>query len=223
MTIHPLKTVVLHFGYGNPRYQYTMNGCTISDASSVRDLGVIVDESCSPSSHVQTITKKANGVLSQLDRTLISRNQKVITGLFKTFVRPVLESAVSAWSPWQKQDINAIERIQRRATRMIPGIGTLEYEDRLKVCNMTTLEQRRRRGDMIEVYKLINEFTSGVNKDFLCFTSQHHNFRSVENKFLVSEKCRLDVRKNFFSNLVVNCWNSLPLDVREADSVNNFF
>jgi len=72
MTIHPMKTVVIHFGYGNPKHQYNMNGCKISDVSNARDLGIIVDESCSPSLHVQKIAKKANGVLSQLSRTLIS-------------------------------------------------------------------------------------------------------------------------------------------------------
>ena len=107
---------------------------------------------------------------------------------------------------------------------MVPGIGSMDYQERLKICRLTTLEERRRRGDMIEVFKLTNGLTTVVNDHFLSFTSQRHNLttRSAENKFLVSEKCRLDIRKNFFTNRVVNIWNSLPIDVRESDCVNSF-
>ena len=219
-----LQTLVLHFGHGNPKHSYSLNGTKITDTTTAKDLGVIIDDLCSPSEHIQVITKKANGVLSQLHRTLLSRNQEVVSNLFKTFVRPILESAVPAWCPWEKKDINAIEKVQRRATRMIPGLGAMEYEDRLKHCNMITLEQRRQRGDVIEVYKMLNGYTSLVNEHFFTFTSQRHDVitRSSTNKNLVSEKCRLDIRKNFFPNRVVQFWNQLPLDIREAESVNSF-
>ena len=72
--------------------------------------------------------------LSQLRRTIISRNRDVVVNLFKVFVRPIIEAAGPAWSPYEKQFIDQIEKIQRRATRMIPGIGHLTYEDRLIQC-----------------------------------------------------------------------------------------
>ena len=224
MKIHPQKTYVLHFGHGNMKYDYSIDGVKISDANTAKDLWVIIDKSCSPSEHVHAITKKANGVLSQLNRTLISRNKTIVTNLFKVFVRPILESAVTAWCPWERQDVDAIERVQRRATRMIPGIGKLPYVERLKICKQTTLEDRRRRGDAIEVYKMLNGRTD-INVDgFFCFTSQRHDVptRTATNKCLVGEKCRLDIRKHFFPNRVVNPWNNLPLDVREAGSVIDF-
>ena len=71
---------------------------------------------------------------------------------------------------------------------------------------------------------MMNGFT-GVDPDELfSFTSQRHNLstRSAANKFLVAEKCHLNIRKYFFSNRIVHKWNSLPLDVREANSVNDF-
>jgi len=143
MSIHPLKTCVLHFGYSNPEYEYTLKGTKIEPVTSARDLGVIIENNLKPSLHVSSIVKKANGVLSQLRRTLISRDKEVVISLYKVFVRPILESAVSTWCPWERQDINAIEKVQRRATRLVPGIGKMTYEDRLKICNLTTLERRR--------------------------------------------------------------------------------
>ena len=86
MAIHPEKTCILHFGHNNPRYEYEMNGTKITTVTSARDLGVIVDDKCSPSEHVAAVTKKANGILAQLRRTMVCRNQEVITKLFKVFV-----------------------------------------------------------------------------------------------------------------------------------------
>ena len=107
---------------------------------------------------------------------------------------------------------------------MVPGIGKLPYEDRLQICNLTTLEQRRQRGDAIEVFKMLNGLTSVDTSKLFSFTNQRHDVptRSATNNCLVSEKCRLDIRKHFFCNRVVQNWNNLPLDVRETSSVNNF-
>jgi len=223
MSIHPQKTCVLHFGHGNPEYEYKINGTKILSVVSAKDLGVIVNNSCKPSMHVSTITKKANGMLSQLNRTFLSRNKDIMINLYKVFVRPILESAVSAWCPWERQDINAIEKIQRRATRMVPSLGGIDYETRLSICGLTTLEDRRVRGDLIDVFKMLNGFTD-VCETFFNFINERHDFktRSVTNKSLVAEKCHLDVRKNFFTNRVVQNWNLLPLEVREAESVNDF-
>ena len=70
----------------------------------------------------------------------------------------------------------------------------------------------------------MNEFTNLDASRFFNFTCQRHDAmtRSATNNLLVPEKCRLDVRKYFFSNRVVHHWNSLPLEIREVDSVNAF-
>ena len=132
-------------------------------------------------------------------------------------MRPILESSVSAWCPWERRDIDILEKIQRRATKLVPAIGKLSYDERLKVCGLTTLKSRRERGDLIQVFKIMNNFTAGVNaQSIFNFAYQRHDAstRSVTNKLLVPEKCHLDVRKYFFPNRVVHPWNSLPLEVR---------
>jgi len=205
MDIHPQKTCVIHFGYSNPRHEYFLNGMKITEVVSNKDLGVTISDSCSPSSHISEITRKVNGILSQLSRTLISRNKEVIVNLYKVFVRPIIESAGPAWSPFERQFIDELEKVQRRATRMVPGIGHMNYEERLTQCRLTSLEHRRQRGDMILVFKMLNGFTCIDSGKLFCFTSQRHDVatRSSANNCLVAEKCHLDVRKHFFTNRIV--------------------
>ena len=78
--------------------------------------------------------------------------------LYKAIVRPHLEYCIQAWRPHLRKDIDKLERVQRRATRMIPEKLTRCYEDRLKLCNLTTLEKRRITGDQIDVFKIMHGY-----------------------------------------------------------------
>jgi len=76
----------------------------------------------------------------------------------------------------------------------------------------------------IEVFKMLNGYTRVNVEQLFSFTNQRHDLqtRSATSNLLVAEKCRLDVRKFFFTNRIVNTWNELPIDIREAESVNSF-
>ena len=78
--------------------------------------------------------------------------------LYKAIVRPHLEYCIQAWSPYLRKDIDMLEKIQRRATKLIPGLRDLRYEERLKERGLTTLETRRLRGNQIEVFKILNGY-----------------------------------------------------------------
>ena len=71
---------------------------------------------------------------------------------------------LQAWRPYCKKDIDMLERIQRRATKMIPELRDLSYEERLKECGLTTLETRRLRGGQIEVFKILNGYEN-INRN----------------------------------------------------------
>ena len=73
-------------------------------------------------------------------------------------VRPHLEYCIQAWNPHLRKDVDMLEQIQRRATKHIPELRDLTYEERLKECGLTTLETRRLRGDQIEVFKIVNGY-----------------------------------------------------------------
>ena len=84
--------------------------------------------------------------------------KNIIIPVYKTIVRPHLECFIQAWRPYRKKDIDTLERIQRRATKIIPELRYLNYEERLKECGLTTLETMRLRGDKIEVFKMLNGY-----------------------------------------------------------------
>ena len=78
--------------------------------------------------------------------------------VYLTFIRPVIELAAPVWSPSQKGDIEEMERIQHRATRLLPAFKKISYEERLEKLRITTLETRRKRGDLIQMYKIFNNY-----------------------------------------------------------------
>ena len=218
MQLHPDKCVVLHFGTKNPKYEYYINNMKITACDEARDLGVLITNDASQTQHVTKISKKAHAVLSQMKRTVTYRDSVVFAGIYRQYVRPILEYAVQAWNPAKVADINTLEKVQKRAFRLMTDKGNINYETKLKVAGMSTLEKRRERGDIIETFKIINGMTILDKEDFFSFVQDRHDIetRSYVGNLLVPEKCRINIRKNFFSCRVVNLWNELPEWVRGA-------
>jgi hypothetical protein len=214
------KCSVIHLGKGNPKNQYTLGNSILKHSERERDLGVIIDKTMKFSEQVNSAVGKANSVLGMIKRNITCKNKNVITKLYKSLVRPILEYCVQVWRPHLRKDIDKMERVQHRATRMMEECKGLCYEDRLKVTGLMSLEDRRTRGDMIEVFKIIK----GINKSDMSNWFQLANSdRTRGHKFkLVKRGSKRDIRKNFFSQRVVNDWNRLPEEVVEADTVNSF-
>ena len=120
-------------------------------------------------------------------------------------VRPHLEYAVSTWNPATKTNINILERVQRRATKMVKNLSKKSYEERLKAFGLTNLEDRRIRGDLIQMYKLVNgtekvNLVNGINYS----KSLALNLRRQHSMKLTRElNKRGSYRYNFFTNRVV--------------------
>ena len=91
-------------------------------------------------------------------RNITYKEKSLIIPLYKAIVRPHLEYCIQAWNPHLRKDVDMLEKIQRRATKLIPELRDLTYEERLKECGLTTLETRRLRGDQIEVFKILNGY-----------------------------------------------------------------
>ena len=118
------------------------------------------------------------------------------------------------------KDIDTFERIQRKATKIIPELRNLSYEECLKECGLTTLETRRLRGDQIEVFKILNGYEN-IDRNMFFSLKKDSRYTGHEAR-LVKDQCRLDIRKYSFSQRTINEWNKLSTDCVTASSVNIF-
>ena len=185
-----------------------------------RDLGVLMTPTINPSSYISSITKKARSALGMIRTVFRFKEDDLMILLYKTLVRPYLEYCVQVWSPWKQGDIKKLEDVQRKATRMVPGCRGLQYPDRLEMCGLTTLEERRARGDMILVFRILNDLIPLNKNDFFQLDSSRRT-RGHDYK-LIKPRTHRTPRQNFFSSRVVTGWNSLPNDVVDADTVMSF-
>jgi hypothetical protein len=214
------KCSVIHLGHGNKKFTYKLGDHVLKSSEQERDLGVIVNSSGKVSEQCNVAVKNANSMLGIIRRHIKCKNKDILVRLYKSLVRPRLEFCVQAWCPYLRKDIDLMERVQHRATKMISGLKNLSYESRLEKTGLITLEKRRERGDLIEVFRLLKGFD---NVDYQHFFQLVDGSRTRGHRFkIVKLRSRLDIRKNFFSQRVVNIWNNLPASVVEADSVNSF-
>jgi len=99
-------------------------------------------------------------MLGLIKRTFVVKTPEVMLNLYKTLVRPHLEYCISAWSPHYQKDKKLLEKVQHRHTRMITSLKSLQYEDRLQKPGLWTLEERRNRANLIEVFKMAHGFSA---------------------------------------------------------------
>jgi hypothetical protein len=121
--------------------------------TSERDLGVIVDSKLTFKDHVAQATAKANRTLGVIRRSFDYLNEATFVQLYKSLVRPILEYGHSVWQPQQKGLQSDVEDVQRRATKLIASLKNKPYPERLAALELPSLEHRRMRGDMIDLYK----------------------------------------------------------------------
>ena len=159
-------------------------------------------------------------VLGMIRRNITYKEKSLIIPLYKAIVRPHLEYCIQAWNPHLRKDVDMLEQIQRGATKLIPGLRDLTYEERLKECRLTTLETRRLRGDQIEVFKILNGYENIDSNIF--FDIKESKITRGHNYTLVKKQSRLDVRKYSFSQRTITVWNNLSADCVHASSVNMF-
>ena len=224
------KCKVIHFGRNNIRHKYVMGGyapagVVLEEVKVEKDVGVMVSEDLKPSIQCSQAAKKANSILGRMARSFSYRDSVVWLRLYKMYVRPHLEYAVQAWSPWTQHDIKVLEDVQRRAVRMISGLRAQSYEDKLSELDLMSLEDRRTRGDLIQTWKIlhgVDNVSEGTWFTRLHSTSVRDTRASSSPYTLVQNPANSEQRRNMFSYRVVRSWNSLPLKVQSSVSINAF-
>ena len=219
------KCSVLHFGNKNQKFKYEMNGKTLNSIDTERDLGVLVSSNLRPSVQCLNAVRKARLALRSIEIGFVLRDQKVFVNIYKQFVRCHLEHASQVWNPWTVADIDKLEKVQKKAVNMVRGLDGLNYEEKLKKLNLEPLYIRRRKADLILVFKILNGFCN-VDKESWFTTVGNETLRTTRlNSYhlnLKKQKFRTEIRKNFFTNRVVDEWNKLPTSVKDSKTVNEF-
>ena len=139
------KCKCLHTGHRNLNVNYKMRDTVLGTTVKEKDLGVTISADLKVSEQCGIAASNGNQILGLIRRNITYKGKKLIIPLYKAIVRPHLEYCIQAWRPYRKKDIDTLERIQRRATKMIPELRDFSYEERLKECGLTTLETRRLR------------------------------------------------------------------------------
>ena len=144
--------------------------------------------------------------------------------LYQSMVRPHLEYGNVIWGPFYAGDKKMVESVQRRATKLIPELREMPYEQRLRALDLPSLEYRRSRGDMIQCYKIFNKIVR-MNVEEL-FTpvppSTTQAFTSGHPHRVLRQRATHRTRANCFSQRVIEKWNALPVEVVGAETVDQF-
>ena len=210
--------------------QNTFNICNkaIPKKNTVRDLGITVSNDLRWAPYIENIRSKANILSHLILRSFSPTNTQLLVNLYKTYVRPLLEYNTCTWSPFLSADKRKIESVQSMFTRRLcqrANIGYADYKDRLATLNLESLEERRTKRDLSLVYKIINNLVTIDCTNFFNFNNfggynlRRHPMQLRSNQ---TKPAKTRCRENFFSERVINPWNSLPTNVAMSPSLDIF-
>ena len=189
-----------------------------------KDIGVIVQRNLRPSLQCSRTAQKANAVLAQLTRAVSYRDKETFLHLYRTYVRSLLDYCSSAWSPWNQGDTEVVEKVQRRAIGMVTNFCGKTYEEKLAEAGMTTLEERRRRGDLLQAFRVLNKVDDVDPSIWFTMARQREDGPAAEATRSATgfmnvkkgEERQNEIRKNFWSQRFIVPWNSIPDQVHET-------
>eukprot|EP00794_Sanderia_malayensis_P002671 gene2671-3090_t len=216
------KCKVMHMGNKKTQQSYYMEvdnkSVELKKTELKKDIGVHVDNKLKFDRHVEIQFNKANKILGLIRRAFTFIDLDRMKKLYTSLIHPILEYGHAITYPRYRKSEKLLENIQHRATKMIPDLKNLEYEDRLKAMDLQSLYYRRDRGDMIECYKMTH---GQYHIKQILKLDEDKTRRGHEFKLKVSA-CNKELRHHFFILRVVTKWNSLPEEVVTAPSLYSF-
>ena len=206
---------------------YHFNGNIINKIDTVRDLGILLSSNLEWKNNIQNIKSKANRLSHIIVRLFKTKDLNTYTAAYKTYIRPILEYNVSIWSPHKIGETRLAEQVQKTYTRIVCkklNIKYNNYEHRLKLLNINSLEYRRVKFDLILVYKIINNLIDLNFETFFALSNYGSVYQLRRHRFSLKNPstANTSTRNNFFSYRIVNTWNKLPNYIVSAKTLGNF-
>ena len=226
MSLNPGKCVVIQFGrvggFLSDRRDspYRLSGEYIQLVKCHRDLGVIVDEKLRFHEHVDSVVRKARGLMGCLLRATKCRDQNFMLSLFISHIRPLIDYCSSVWNVGFLGDSRRLESLQRRWSREVEGLGMYDYCERLKRMGMYSIRGRLLRQDLVKIWKAFNaEVEFGLSSIFEVAADVGTRGHSLK---LSVPLCRSEARRRSFAARCVGQWNSLRKETVTASSLSSF-
>ncbi len=207
LKFNPAKCSVLRI---NPKHDHTyfVNGISIVNTSHQKDLGITITSDLKPSTHIANICKSANQRIGMIRRCFTNHSSNVVVPLYRSIVRPLLETCSPAWNPWLEKDKNALNSVQKRCIKLCTGQMTVD-----------PLQYRRTKADLCEVYKIMKgDYKLRVEDYFEIAPSitRGHDMK------IRKQHGGTDTRMNYFSNRIINAWNKLSPGTVSAPTIQIF-
>ncbi|KAJ7425572.1 hypothetical protein BTVI_02481 [Pitangus sulphuratus] len=212
------KCQVLHFRHNNFRQSYRLGEEWMEICPVEKDLGVWIDRKLNMSEQCAQMAKKVNGILACVRNSVASWTREGKNQYWEG--RPHLKSCVHFWAPLKGKNIEVLECVQRRGTELVKGLMHKSCKEGLRQLRVSILEKSRLKGDL---NTLCNSLKGGCSKVgvglFFHATSNRARGHSLN---LHQKRFRLNIRRNFFTEMGVRHWNGLPGDVVESVSLEVF-
>jgi hypothetical protein len=215
MTFNPTKSKIMHISrkHSLDPPVYTLSGFPVQPTSSVKYLGVTLNAQLSWNNHVKNVVSSANRTLGLIKTIAFNSSVSAKFCLYKSLVLPILEYGMPAWLPHTSLQTQALERVQKRATRFILGqrMGEMSYPDRLKSLNWSSLSIRR---NFSVLYFIIKCKFNLIHCDVADIISVNHRYPNVLTfKHLYA---RTDALHLSAPHLFPRLWSSLPENIRNS-------
>ena len=218
MEINPSKSKVMHIGKKNPGLPYRINGTEITAVTTEKDIGFWVTDDLSSSTHVHKARCKALAEIARIRRNFSFVDKKAFCILYNQRIRPHLDFGMAVCPPGTVAEAKLLESVQSKATAMVHGLRHKNSEERRRALGLMTLEQRRERGDLIEVFKILRGLTKIDPTMFWEVREARNGARLVKSRATNGRR----QRQNYFSYRVIQRWNMLPVAIRKAPSLEAF-
>ena len=217
------SVMLISYSKSHPALSLFLDTVELPESEITKDLGIFIDNKLKLSSHIDKISAKAKQRVGLIFKCFVTRDVKILTKAYVTYVRPLLEYATAIWNPTSIGLIDKLESVQRQFSKRIPACGHLSYLERINFLNLETLEWRRLKYDLVLTYKIVFNKIDLDAKNFFTLKSnlpiasiRGHPYQ------VVPERYRINTRGNFFSLRVANAWNDLNQDSTTFDTISAF-